>query len=122
MSDTTHPALLVVRQYHTAWSTGNFEAAANLLDEKLHVEVPINHYPDKASFVAALTGFGSMVRTLDLLAEFGDSDQAMLLYDMQVRGVGTLRVAEHFGVSEGRIVRIRQVHDTAPIRAAGLGA
>lgn len=45
----------------------------------------------------------------------------MLLYDMNVSGLGTMRVAEHFTTSNGKIVRLRQIHDTAPIRAAGLG-
>ena len=43
----------------------------------------------------------------------------MLLYDMAVDRLGTLRVAEHFTVAGGRIIRIRQVHDTAAGRAAG---
>ena len=34
--------------------------------------------------------------------------------------IGTLRVAEHFTVGHGKITRIRQVHDTAAVRAAGL--
>lgn len=45
--------------------------------------------------------------------------EGMLLYDMDVRGLGTLRVAEHFTVENGKIIRIRQVHDTATLRAAG---
>jgi uncharacterized protein YndB with AHSA1/START domain len=43
-------------------------------------------------------------------------DEAMLLYDMDVEGIGNLRVVEHFTVRNGRIVRLRQVHDTEPIR------
>jgi hypothetical protein len=34
--------------------------------------------------------------------------------------VGTLRVAEHFTVEGGKITRIRQIHDTAAVGAAGL--
>jgi hypothetical protein len=30
-----------------------------------------------------------------------------------------LRVAEHFTVAQGKITRIRQVHDTAALRTAG---
>jgi hypothetical protein len=30
-----------------------------------------------------------------------------------------MRIAEHFTVNDGRIVRLRQVHDTAHLRAAG---
>jgi hypothetical protein len=40
---------------------------------------------------------------------------------MQVRDLGDLRVAEHFTIADGMIVKLRQIHDTAPVRAAGLG-
>jgi len=55
-----------------------------------------------------------------LLAMLSDGDEAMLLYDLTAGPVGTLRVAEHFTVADGKIVRIRQIHDTMPVRAAGL--
>lgn len=42
----------------------------------------------------------------------------MLLYDTDVDGLGDFRVAEHITVRAGRIVRVRQVHDTAGLRAA----
>lgn len=40
---------------------------------------------------------------------------------LDVRGVGKMRVAEHFTVRAGKITRLRQIHDTAAVRAAGLG-
>ena len=40
---------------------------------------------------------------------------------MDVEGLGMMRIAEHFTVADGRIKRIRQVHDTAALRAAGFG-
>ncbi|MGH2869941.1 MAG: hypothetical protein ACRDNK_20530 [Solirubrobacteraceae bacterium] len=48
------------------------------------------------------------------------SHKAMLLYDMQVEQLGQLRVVEHFTIADGKIIRLRQIHDTAPVRAAGL--
>jgi hypothetical protein len=44
----------------------------------------------------------------------------MMLYDLEAGPVGTLRVAEHLTVEGGKITRIRQIHDTAPVHAAGL--
>jgi ketosteroid isomerase-like protein len=41
---------------------------------------------------------------------------------MEVDGLGKLRVAEHFTVRDGKIARLRQIHDTAAVRAAGLGS
>jgi uncharacterized protein YndB with AHSA1/START domain len=111
--------LAVVRDYHRGWTTKNFDAAIDRLAPNLAIEVPVNTYATKESFAQALVGFGGMVERVDLLAEFAHDDEAMLLYDMQVANIGTLRVAEHFTVRDGAIVRLRQIHDTMPVRAAG---
>ena len=109
----------VVETYHRGWTSKRFDDAVALLAPDVQVEVPINEYPTRESFAQALAGFGGMVERVDLLAELAEGSQAMLLYDLTVTGMGTLRVAEHFTVRDGRIVRLRQIHDTAPVRAAG---
>jgi uncharacterized protein YndB with AHSA1/START domain len=116
----THDTATVVRTYHDAWTAKDFAQARALLADGLIVEVPVNHYPTAQSFGAALEGFGSTVSGVSLLAAMSDGDEAMLLYDLDAVPVGTLRVAEHFTVSAGKITRIRQIHDTAAVRAAGL--
>lgn len=116
---TTDDTLSVVRAYHRAWTSKNFDEAVRLLAPDLKVEVPINDYPTTESFAEALVGFGGLVTGLELLSELGEGNEAMLLYDMNVEGLGTIRLAEHFTVAEGRITRIRQIHDTAALRAAG---
>ena len=115
-------ALSTARSYHDAWTRGDFAAAAALLAPDLEVEVPVNEYADGPAFAEAVRGFGSMVSRAELVSALGDGDEAMLLYDMEVDGLGGMRVAEHFTVAGGRIVRLRQVHDTAALRAAGFVA
>ena len=112
-------AAAIARAYYDAWTAGDFPAAAALLAGTLVVEVPVNHYPTTRSFAAALASFGSMVTRVDLLAAKA-GNEAMLLYDLDAEPLGTLRIAEHFTTSDGKITRIRQVHDTAAVRAAGL--
>lgn len=114
--------LEIVRSYHDAWSTRRFDDAVGLLSESLEVEVPVNDYPTRASFAQALTLFGGMVEGVRLLSALAEGEEAMLLYDMRVASIGSLRIAEHFIVEGELIVRIRQVHDTLAIRAAGLGS
>jgi ketosteroid isomerase-like protein len=114
-------ALSVARRYHQGWSSRNYEQSIDLLAPTLKVEVPINDYPTAESFAQAIRGFGEMVTGIELLSEMGHDNEAMLLYDMQADGLGQLRVAEHFTVANGKIVRLRQIHDTAAVRAAGLG-
>lgn len=111
--------LATARAYHNAWTTGEFKRAAGLLADTLQVEVPINDYPTKAAFAGAVESFGSLASGVELLAQMGAGDEAMLLYDMDVQGLGTLRVVEHFTVADGKIMRIRQIHDTATLRDAG---
>jgi ketosteroid isomerase-like protein len=108
--------LTLVRRYHDAWTAKDFAGAAALLADDLEVEVPINDYPTRESFAAAVEGFGSLARRVTLRSAMGAGDEAMLLYDMDVEGLGDFRVAEHFTVRDGRIARIRQIHDTAAVR------
>jgi ketosteroid isomerase-like protein len=118
--NTLDPAA-VVRAYHDAWTSKDFDAAGALLADDLAVEVPINDYPTATSFAAAVAAIGSITTNVELLAAMSAGDEAMLLYDMDVERLGILRVAEHFTVNDGKIIRIRQIHDTAPVRAAGFG-
>jgi hypothetical protein len=97
----------------------DFAAAAALLAPDVRVEVPINTYPTRESFVAALAEFAGMTQRVIVLDEFARETTAMLLYDMDVRGLGRLRVAEHFTVEGGVIQTLRQIHDTHAIREAG---
>ena len=113
--------LSIAREYHNAWTSRDFARAARLLAADLTIEVPINSYPTKDSFVQALTAFGGMVERTEMLAEFTSGNEALLLYDMHVGPLGVIRIAEHFTANQGSITRIRQIHDTAPMRAAQLG-
>ena len=108
--------LTLVRNYYDAWTAKEFEHAAALLADDLEVEVPINAYPTRESFAAAVERFGSLARDVTLRSAMSAGYEAMLLYDMDIEGLGDFRVAEHFTVRDGRIVRIRQVHDTAALR------
>ena len=106
---------------HDPWTSKRFDEAVSLLSDELEVEVPINEYPTAESFAGALKAFGSIVERVDLLSATSAGNKAVLLYDMQVQGLGEMRIAEHFTVEDGKTARIRQIHDTAALRAAGFG-
>lgn len=110
----------VVRTYFDAWTRKDFGAAWALLDDSLVVENPLTDYEDSATFKPSLAGLGSLVTAVNLAAAMSDLNEAMLLYDLQIKGLGSLRVFEHFTVAEGKINHIRQVFDTVEVRAAGL--
>jgi hypothetical protein len=117
--EPTEQTRAIVLGYHAAWTGKDFAAASAFLSPGLAVEVPVHEYPTRESFSRALAGFGSRARGVRLLSEFAQQDEAMLLYDLDVEGLGRFRVAEHFTVKDGQITRIRQIHDTDGIRKAG---
>lgn len=112
-------ALTLARAYHGAWTSEEFEEAGRYLAEDLETEVPLNTYGSKGDWLDAVRRTRQVASKVELLAEFGSDDQALLLYDLLLDPIGDLRVAEHFMVAGGRIVKIRHVHDTAALRAAG---
>lgn len=111
-------ALAVARAYHAAWTAGDVGEACRYLAPDLHTDVPINTYAGRDDFAAAVAAFGGLAERVELLAEFGAQDQALLLYDMHTRPWGRFRVAEQFTVSDGLIRGIRHVHDTAVLQGA----
>jgi hypothetical protein len=97
-------SLAIARAYHDGWTAGNFATAIGLLSDQLEIEVPIDDYPTTDSFATALVGFGRQVKSVEVLSEMADDNQAMLLCDIDVMGLGTMRVVEHFTVADGKIV------------------
>ena len=110
----------MARAYHDAWQRRDYEAAWQLLGDDLVIEVPINSYDTKAAFAEAARRTREMAAAVRPIAEFGDDGEAVLLYDMTLP-IGDLRIAEYFGVDDGHITRIMHIHDTASLRAAGVG-
>jgi len=112
-------SLNIVRDYYNSWTNNNFEKAGEYLAENLKVIVPINDYPTKQSFLAAVKFTREMITDIELLSEFSNDTEAMLMYDITLNAFGKLRVAEHFVVKDNKIIQVCQIHDTAPFRNAG---
>jgi SnoaL-like domain len=116
----TDDTLEIARSYHRAWTTEkDFAAAARLLSEDLRTDLPVNVYAGKAEFVDAITGFGGLIVSVEMIGALAAGDEAVLIYDLDMPPLGVLRMAEQLTVVDGKITTIRQVHDTATMRAAG---
>jgi hypothetical protein len=111
--------LRIAQEYHAAWTSGNLERARGYLAPGLETDVPINSYSNVGEWMDAVARTRSMVERVDVLAEYTNEADALLLYDMIIGPpIGTLRIAEQFTVADGRITRIRHVHDTHALRSA----
>ena len=111
-------SLKFVLDYYNSWTNNNFEKAGEYLDENLKVIVPINDYPTKQSFLDAVKFTREMTTNIELLCEFINKNEAMLMYDMTLNVFGKLRIAEHFLIKDNKIIQVCQIHDTAPFSNA----
>ncbi len=112
--------LEIAHAYHRAWTVDkDFATAAGLLSEDLRTDLPVNVYAGKVEFVDAITGFGGLIVSVEMLGAIADGEEAVLIYDLDMPPLGVLRMAEQLTVVDGKITTIRQVHDTATMRAAG---
>ena len=86
-------ALELARSYHDAWTSQDLQEARRYLAADLETDVPLNTYANAAEFLGGLSEFVQLVTDVNLLAEFGDNEEAMLLYDVNVEPIGRLCVA-----------------------------
>ncbi len=112
-------SLNIVRDYYNSWTNKNFKRAGENLTEDLKVIVPINNYPTKQSFLDAVKFTREMITNIELLSEFSNENEAMLMYDMTLNAFGKLRIAEHFVIKDNKIIQVCQIHDSALFRNAG---
>lgn len=104
--------------YFNHWSHGRFSEAADLLSASIIIVTPLNDYAGKHEFVKALTWFAPKI-TVANFCEIRDSDASVQFYDMTVRDLGCIRIAERFRVKGGLIVELEQIHDTVLLKDAG---
>lgn len=111
--------LATVQAYYRNWTSKNYDAAAELLDENIRFEMPINSYENKNAFMQAVRFTGEQAHNIHLITELGDEREAILIYEFDFAPIGKMQIAEHFIINQGKIVFIRHIHDTFQLRNAG---
>ena len=106
-----------VRAYYESWTRGDMSRARSCLADDLDFQGPIDRFTSADPFIAALTGFASMLARTDLVQELYAVDEAALLYDcVTASPAGTIRTAEFFRIEKGKIASIRLVFDATELR------
>jgi hypothetical protein len=107
----------LIETYHNAWTTGDIEGARGCLADDLDFRGSIDTFKKADDFVAALTQFQRMLRSVTLLQSFFGEAGAALLYDCDTASpAGVIRTGEFFTVQKGKIARIRLVFDATELR------
>jgi len=114
----------LIEAYYGSWRDGisSFDESRvrGVLAEDLDFEGPIaGKRRGSAGFVGGLRRFVEGLRApIRILQQLDSGDQAAVIYDADLPE-GTMRFAEFFTVSDGRIQSIRLLYDAAQYRALG---
>jgi hypothetical protein len=117
----TPAALGTALAYYHAWTGHDFDAAMAYIDPDIACDAPAGPLRGAAAFRGFMEPFSRIVRRADLLAAFGDDENALLMYDTDTVPVAGAPGAEWVTVRDGRIVHLRIIFDRTPFDAARRG-
>jgi hypothetical protein len=122
MTGPDTPALQVALAYHRAWADGDLDRAMGYVADDVVCDAPAGRIEGAAAYRAFLTPYVGMLTGAELLAAFGDGEQAMTVYDSATTLVPSAPGAEWVTVRDGRIVYSRFIFDRLPFHLARTGA
>jgi limonene-1,2-epoxide hydrolase len=116
---TVHPAPVdVLVAFTQAWTSHDMKSAAGYVAQDVVYDGPVNHLTGADAYVQALDRFAQAVTGLDIVAAFGDDEQAVIMYRVSTGPFGTLACGERVTVRQGKIETDLLAFDTFAIRSA----
>lgn len=114
---TAHPTpLAIARAFTEAWTSHDLATAANYVAEDVVFDGPFVHLIGPTAYIEGLTAFAQGVTGMQIVAAFGDDDQALIMYEVHGSRFGALRCAECFIVKDGKIQTDLLTFDSYPVR------
>ena len=114
-----HPNLALVHAYNDAWIRRDMAAAREYLAADVTFDGPVQHARSAEAFIAALARFASLVTgPMEIIAEFADDEQVLMLYDIPTGPFGKVRSCDHFTVKDGKVRANALLFDVSPFRQA----
>ncbi len=118
MTSPTMTAVGVARAYFQAWSAHDFDSAMRFVDPHILCLAPAGRIEGSAAFRGFMGPFVDSVERAVLVAQYGDDECAVTVYDTDTRVVHDAPGAECVRVRDGRIVWMRIIFDRLPFREA----
>jgi hypothetical protein len=117
MTATAAP-LDVALAYDRAWTSQHVDEALRLVDDEIDCNAPSGGLRGLAEYRPFLSNFAPSVTGRDMIAALGDTETAILVYDLHTALVGSALVCECLTMRDGRIIRNRLIFDQTPYAAA----
>jgi ketosteroid isomerase-like protein len=118
MTESTSPALEVARAYFHAWTGHDLDKAMEYVADDMVCDAPAGRLEGAAAFRGFMGPFVQILTGSQLIAAFGNDEQAVVVYDTETVPVKTAPAAECVTVTNGKITYSRFIFDRAPFDAA----
>ena len=118
MTDAQDGALQVALAYHQAWTSHDFERAMSYIDADIVCDAPAGRVLGEEAFRNFMGPFVNILTGSRLVAAFGDSTTAVVVYDTGTVPVDDAPGAECITVANGKISYMRIIFDRLPFDAA----
>ena len=118
MTESTSPALEVALAYFHAWTGHDLDRAMEYVADDMVCDAPAGRLEGAAAFRGFMGPFVQILTGSQLIAAFGNDEQAVVVYDTETVPVKTAPAAECVTVTNGKITYSRFIFDRAPFDAA----
>ena len=118
MTESTSPALEVALAYFHAWTGHDLDRAMEYVADDMACDAPAGRLEGAAAFRGFMGPFVQILTGSQLIAAFGNDEQAVVVYDTETVPVKTAPAAECVTVTNGKITYSRFIFDRAPFDAA----
>jgi hypothetical protein len=107
----------IIEAYYDAWTRNNLSKARTFLDDNITFSGSIDKFSNADDFMKELSVFTGMVKSVKLIKAYFDEKGGVQLYDVEtISPAGTIRTAEFFSVTKGKISDIKLIFDATELR------
>jgi ketosteroid isomerase-like protein len=118
MTESTSRALEVALAYFHAWTDHDLDKAMEYVADDMVCDAPAGRLEGAAAYRGFMGPFVQILTGSQIIAAFGNDEQAVVVYDTQTVPVKTAPAAECVTVTNGKITYSRFIFDRAPFDAA----
>jgi ketosteroid isomerase-like protein len=111
-------ALDTARAYYDAWTSKDVDTAMSYIADDIVCDAPAGRIEGIDAYREFLGPFTGLLLGHELIAAFGDEEQAVMVYDTRTVPVASAPGAECVRVRDGKIVYNRFIFDRLPFEQA----
>ncbi|MQB42622.1 nuclear transport factor 2 family protein [Rhizobium sp. ICMP 5592] len=117
MAEQTGNAAKIARAYVDAIANKDVDTIMAISSEDVVCTSPIGKLTGTQAFRGFHDGFGRMIKTMSILAVYGDDEQAVVVYDVETHPVPHAITVELLKVRNGKIASTEVIYDATPFAA-----